>query len=248
MHLNYTAKGQGKKTIILLHGWGGSMKSLSPLQNELVKSGKFRVFNIEWPGFGDSPVTNSIAVLDDYVKYLKEFIINQNIIKPILVGHSFGGKVAMSLLISNPRIAEKLILINSSGIKPKNSVKKAMLFLPTKLFGSVFSLPGLKSVKPITRKIYYKTIVRESDYLKSDELRDTLKNVLDENLDEKVKDIEVETLLLWGEKDTRTPLWMAEYLKDEIPNSKLEVIKDARHNLPLVQPELVSTMISLFIK
>ncbi|HRN85767.1 MAG TPA: alpha/beta hydrolase [Candidatus Dojkabacteria bacterium] len=248
MHLNYTAKGQGKKTIILLHGWGGSLKSLTPLQNELIKSGKFRVFNIEWPGFGDSPVTNHSANLADYVKYLEDFIINQNLIRPILVGHSFGGKVAMSMLINNSGIAEKLILINSSGLKPRNSLKKAALFLPTKLFGSVFSLPGLKKVKPLTRKIYYKIVVRESDYLKSEELSESLKCILDENLDEKVKDIEVETLLLWGEKDTRTPLWMAEYLRDEIPNSKLEVIKDARHNLPLIQPELVSTMISLFIK
>lgn len=248
MHLNYTAKGQGKKTIILLHGWGGSLKSLTPLQNELVKTGKYRVFNIEWPGFGDSPLSNTNAVLSDYAKYLKDFIQKEKLIKPTLVGHSFGGKVAMSLLITNPKITEKLILINSSGIKPKNSLKKAILFLPTKLFGGIFSLPVLKNIKPLIRKIYYKVIVREADYLQANDLGETLKNVLDENLDNKVKEIEADTLLLWGEKDTRTPLWMGQFLKNEMPNSKLEVIKDARHNLPLVQPELVSTMISLFIK
>jgi pimeloyl-ACP methyl ester carboxylesterase len=248
MHLNYTVKGQGKKTIILLHGWGGSLKSLSPLQDELVKSGNYRVFNIEWPGFGDSPVSKTNAVLGDYSHYLGDFISTQKLIKPILVGHSFGGKVAMHLLINHPRIAEKLILINSSGIKPKNNLKKTILYLPTKLFGGIFSIAGLRNIKPLVRKVYYKIIVHEGDYLLSEDLRETLKNVLDENLDKDVKKIDVETLLLWGENDTKTPLWMAEYLKKEILNSKLEVIKDARHNLPLVQPELVSTMISLFIK
>lgn len=248
MHLNYTAKGQGKKTIILLHGWGGSLKSLTPLQNELTKSGDYRVFNIEWPGFGDSPVNNLSAGLGDYSNYLLKFINDQNLIKPILVGHSFGGKVALSLLITNPKIAEKLILINSSGIKPRNNMKKILLLIPTKIFGGIFSLPLLKSLKPLMRKIYYKVVVREADYLLSEGLSETLKKILDENLDNKVKNIEVETLLLWGEKDTKTPLWMAQYFKNEIPNSKLEIIKDARHNLPLVQPELVSTMISLFIK
>lgn len=248
MHLNYTVKGQGKKTIILLHGWGGSLKSLSPLQDELVKSGNYRVFNIEWPGFGDSPVSKTNAVLGDYSGYLGDFISTQNLIKPILVGHSFGGKVAMHLLINHPRIAEKLILINSSGIKPKNNLKKTILYFPTKLFGGLFSIAGLRNVKPLVRKVYYKIVVHEDDYLLSEDLRETLKNVLDENLDKEVKNIDVETLLLWGENDAKTPLWMAEYLKNEIPNSKLEVIKDARHNLPLVQPELVSTMISLFIK
>lgn len=127
-------------------------------------------------------------------------------------------------------------------------MKKILLLIPTKIFGGIFSLPLLKSLKPLMRKIYYKVVVREADYLLSEGLSETLKKILDENLDNKVKNIEVETLLLWGEKDTKTPLWMAQYLKNEIPNSKLEIIKDARHNLPLVQPELVSTMISLFIK
>lgn len=248
MQLNYTAKGQGKKTIILLHGWGGSLKSLTPLQNTLIESGDFRVFNIEWPGFGESPTFKTNAKLTDFENYLKSFINEQGIIKPILVGHSFGGKVAMSLVINNPQLVHKLILINSSGLKPKNSVKKILLFIPTKVFGILFSLPILKSVKPLVRKIYYKLIIRESDYLVSGELEDTLKNILNTNLDDNLKKISADTLVIWGEKDTKTPLWMGQKLASEIPNAKLEVIKAARHNLPLVDPELVSTMIKLYIK
>lgn len=248
MLLNYTVKGQGKKAIILLHGWGGSLNSLSKLQNHLVDFGNSRVYNIEWPGFGESPLAKSGAGLNEYAQYLKEFIQSQNLIKPILVGHSFGGKVAMALIISDPKIAERLVLINSSGIKPKNTLKKAILIVPTKLFGIIFSLPLLKYIKPLVRKLYYRTIVREADYVQSNELKDSLKKVLNENLDEKVKNIGINTLLIWGEKDTKTPLWMGKFLKEEIENSKLEIVKDAKHNLPLTQPELVATIISLFIK
>ena len=248
MRLNYTAKGQGRKTIILLHGWGGSLKSLTPLQNELIKSSDYRVFNLEWPGFGESPIIHKAAKIKDYETYLLEFISEQNIIKPILIGHSFGGKVAMSLAINNPTLLDKLILINSSGLKPKNTLKRTLLFLPTKIFGAFFKLPILRIIKKPMRKLYYKLIVRESDYLISENLEITMKNVLNENLDESVSKIQVQTLLIWGEKDTQTPLWMGNKLANEIPNSKLEVIKDAKHGLPLNQPEIVSTLISLFLK
>jgi pimeloyl-ACP methyl ester carboxylesterase len=248
MRLNYTAKGQGRKTIILLHGWGGSLKSLTPLQDELIKSNEYRVFNIEWPGFGKSPIIHKSAKIKDYESLLLEFISEHNIAKPILVGHSFGGKVAMALAINNPNILDKLILINSSGLKPKNSLKKTLLFLPTKAFGAFFKLPLLKFIKKPIRKLYYKLIVRESDYLISEDLEITMKNILSENLDESVSKIQVQTLLIWGEKDTQTPLWMGKKLASEIPNSKLEVIKDAKHGLPLNQPEIVSTLILLFLK
>jgi len=249
MQLNYTVKGQGNKNIILLHGWGGSLESLTPLQNELAKSGGFRVYNIEWPGFGNSKLTTGTKFsFDDYPKALIDFIKSQRISKPTLVGHSFGGKVSIALLLKQQELIDKLILINSSGIKPKNTLKKMLLYIPTKTMGAVFSLPGLRRVKPFVRKVYYKLIVREGDYLISSDLEDTLKSVLEVNFDADLPEISTKTLLIWGENDKYTPLWMGQKFANEMQNAKLEVVKDAKHNLPLVNPEIVATIIRLYLK
>lgn len=249
MQLNYTVKGQGRKNLILLHGWGGSLPSLEPLQNQLAQGGGYRVFNIEWPGFGSSKTKLKTALtFTDFVTQLEEFIKQQGILMPVLVGHSFGGKVAMAFAHKNPMLVKNLILINTSGLKPKNSIKKLVLFIPTKVFGAIFSLPLLIKIKPFIRKVYYRFIVREHDYLISESLEATFRSIIDSNLDDKIGNIETDTLLIWGEKDRQTPLWMGEKLAQMMPNAKIEVIKDSKHSLPLVNPELIATIIRLYIK
>lgn len=248
MQLNYTVKGHGKRNLILLHGWGGSLNSLAKLQQLLAETGEFRVYNIEWPGFGasvDNYMENS--KFTDFKKILSEFIKKNKIHKPTLIGHSFGGKVAIAIALENTRLIDRLILINSSGLKPKNNTKRIILYTPTKIFGAIFSLPGLNKLKKIIRKYYYIRIVRERDYIDNDHLRSTLRNVLKVNFGEELKNIKTDTFLIWGEKDKYTPLWMGKKLKNLIPNSRLEIIKDAKHNLPLVNPELVTTLIKLYI-
>ncbi len=249
MQINYTVKGQGNKNIILLHGWGGSMESLSRLQDELARTSDFRIYNIEWPGFGKSPFPDGREFLfRDYTKALVEFIKSRKIDSPTLVGHSFGGKVSIDLALENPGLISNLILINSSGVKPKNTLKKALLFLPTKIIGTIFSLPGLRNIKPFIRKIYYKLIVREGDYLISEKLEKTFRDVLKVNFDDRLKEINTKTMIIWGEKDSYTPLWMGQKLSEGIKNSKLEVVKDAKHKLPLANPEIVATIIRLYLK
>ena len=249
MPLNYTVKGQGNKNIVLLHGWGGSMESLQGLQDELAKTGAYRVYNIELPGFGESNIPKGkVFTLDDYVSSIDLFISTNIINKPVLVGHSFGGKIALAYTIRKEDKVRNLVLINSSGLKPKNSFKRYALLLPTKTFGLLFSLPVLNKIKSPIRAVYYKLIVRERDYLRSKELQETLKNVLKINLDVRIDKINVDTLLIWGEKDSYTPLWMGERLSKLLPNARLEVIQGAKHNLPLVNPQIVASMIRLHIK
>ena len=249
MPLNYTVKGQGNKNIILLHGWGGSLHSLQGLQDELTKTPEYRVYNIELPGFGESLIpAGKVMTLDDYVSSLNTFLESSKINKPVLVGHSFGGKIALAYAIKYGHKVQNLILVNSSGLKPKNSLKKYVLILPTKAFGLLFSLPLLNVFKSPIRSIYYKFIVRERDYLRAKELQDTLKNVLKINLDDQIDKIKNDTLLIWGEKDSYTPVWMGEKFSKLLVNARLEVIQGAKHNLPIVNPQIVSSMIRLHIK
>ncbi|HLD03946.1 MAG TPA: alpha/beta hydrolase [Candidatus Dojkabacteria bacterium] len=246
MKINYTVKGDGPP-IILMHGWGGSSASLEPLQEQLAGKG-FQVFNFDLPGFGQSEMLKKVMDLSDYVEFLHAFLERMNIYKPVLVGHSFGGKIAVAFAAKYGDKLARLVIIDASGINPKIEKKQRRLQRTAKFFGKVFNLPGLHFTKPLARKLFYKTIVKESDYLKAGKLKETFKNIVKEHVDLLLSKINMETLVIWGEKDGITPLWQGKKLAQGIRNARLEVIENATHNLPLVMPELVAKIISLFIR
>ncbi|KXK08292.1 MAG: Dihydrolipoyllysine-residue acetyltransferase component of acetoin cleaving system [candidate division WS6 bacterium OLB21] len=176
MKINYQVKGEGV-SLILLHGWGGSISSLAPLQDQLSDLG-FQVFNLDLPGFGQSTMSKEEMTISDYVEFLANYINRLNIYKPVIVGHSFGGQVAMAFAIKNPLVASRLVLINASGLNPRNGMKKTSMLIVAKIFGAVLSIPPFSIIKGISRKLFYKFIVRESDYAKAGNMKSTMKNIL----------------------------------------------------------------------
>lgn len=246
MKLNYSVTGEGQD-IILLHGWGGSSKSLSSLQEKLTDKG-FRVYNVDLPGFGLSQLPDGAMHLTDYVGLLAEFMTSLNIISPIIVGHSFGGKIALKTAILKPELISALVLIDVSGIKPKNQFKKKMLYGVSKPFKVLFSLPLIKYLYSPLRMVYYRFIVREKDYYKSGKLRETFINVVNEHLDGDLPKIVTNTLIIWGAEDKVTPLWMGKKINSEIATSRLEVVADIGHGLPLKQPAMVAEIIYNYFK
>lgn len=248
MDINFSVKGDSNKNLILLHGWGGSSASLAGLQDELSVLG-YKVYNLDLPGFGQTPQPEEAFNQDQFIASIVDFIQYNQINKPILIGHSFGGKTSIGLALKYPELIESIVLINASGIKPRNSLKRALFIIPAKLLGALFSLPILNKIKPLARKIFYKGLVREQDYLKASKvMQDSMKNVLKINYDEQLAQISVPVLLVWGEKDTYTPLWNGQKFAKLIPGAKLQVVRDATHNLPIKQPKLVAQYINDFIK
>ncbi|MBP9758356.1 alpha/beta hydrolase [Candidatus Dojkabacteria bacterium] len=243
MKYNYKEFNKDSKLtpIIILHGWGGSLNSLNPLAENLSKSVKNRIFNLELSGFGSTPVSKDVMNTSDYANFVYDFLKEKNIKKYILVGHSFGGKTSIALTLKHSEMIEKLILVNSSGIKPKNSAKR-------KFFKVLISLVPTK-VKDIgfLKKIFYKKIVRENDYLNSGKLSKSLSKIVSEHFDKELNHIQTPTLIIWSEKDKAVPLWMGEFLNSEIKTSKFIVVKDKTHGLPLTNPEIVSDIITEFL-
>jgi pimeloyl-ACP methyl ester carboxylesterase len=228
--------------VVLLHGWEGSLNSLNPLAEELSHKLPFRIINLELPGFGKTDLPKEIMCTEDYADFITDFLNDQGIAKTILVGHSFGGKTAICFTLNHPDKVDQLILINSSGIKPNNSTKKFFFktlaaFAPKKLKQSGF-----------LRRLFYKKIVRENDYLNASNLKASLSKIVEEHFDERLQAIDLRTLIIWSQKDSYVPLWMGELIKSKIRNSKLEVIENETHGLPLKKPELVADIISKFLK
>ncbi|MFW5703114.1 MAG: alpha/beta fold hydrolase [Candidatus Dojkabacteria bacterium] len=258
--------------LVLIHGWGGSKRSLEPLGEYLKKSllesgSEVSLHILELPGFGESSLdSRNLAPLAYSLKDYSEFVLQEinsrfdsepDKSELVLIGHSMGGKILLDLASKQKIPSAKIVLVNASGIKPKNTFKKVffkLVSLPYQLIKFVLNLFGLEKFEKLIRKAGYKFLVRARDYEKTIEdefLKGTLKNIVNEHIGpEELTKIDNPTLVLWGENDRATPLWMGETIAQAISTARLEVVSGgfATHGLPLKAPEVVADNIIDWLK
>ena len=187
--------------------------------------------------------------LEDYVNVIRDLIREQNIEHPVLVGHSFGGRMALKLALMYPEIPSHLVLIDASGIASKNNAGISFWKRFTKIGKRLFELPVLKIFFKPARKFFYFYIVRQRDYyLAGEKLQKTFLKVHAVYLDNDLPQIQTPTLIIWGALDKVTPLWKGQKMAELLPNSQLQVINDRGHNLPLGNPEIVAQMIYNYLR
>ena len=224
LQINFKKTGKGEN-ILLLHGWGGSLEVFNKIHAALEPY--FCVYSIDLPGFGKSQTPKEVWGVNDYTELLKSFIQAESIKNPILLGHSFGGRISIIYGATYP--VNKIILANSAGIKPK---RKPEYYL------KVYSYKSMKFILPVLlgkkrgEKILdnYRKKVGSADYKNADEqLRKIMVKVINEDLKEYLHRIKAPTLLMWGENDTATPVRDAEIIHKLIPDSGLVVLKNAGH-------------------
>ena len=127
-YVYFKKEGNGSP-IILLHGWGVDSSCFDDLMDSLKE--KYQVFAIDLPGFGKSVEPSDYYVLEDYVGLVEQFVNDKKLANPIILGHSFGGRIAIRYA-SRHRVS-KLILVDSAGMKPKNYVKVKLKIMIYKL-------------------------------------------------------------------------------------------------------------------
>ena len=213
---------------LLIHGWGTDLYSLRLTSNILSK--KYRVYSIDLPGFGKSDKLKESFTVDDYTNIVIHFIEKIGIKNVCLVGHSYGGRIIIKM---NNRTnlsfnIKQNVLIDSAGIKhkQKNSMrtytykflKKLYMFLPISKEAQDKKIDELK-------KRFGSIDYRNADGV----LRDTLVKSVNEDLSEEIKNIKAKTLIIWGDKDTATPISDAKYLNENIKDSELYIINGAGH-------------------
>lgn len=244
MEVNFTVKGKGQ-AIILIHGWAhsASIKSLEPLQAQLAEN-DFKVYNLELPGFGDSPTPPAHWGVEEYAQYVNQFIKEHVKEKNfILFGHSFGGSLtAYNAVKFNPK-PSKIILCSSAGLRYK-SLKAKLLFPISKVLKILLKALPERFAKSIKKTIYYH-IIRERDYIDSEGKQEQFRRVINHDIEEVFSNIKIPTLIIWGEDDKVTPLKMGKQLHTLIQNSKLEVIQ-GRHGIPFTNTTKITELIKNF--
>lgn len=236
----YQKTGKGKD-LILLHGWGNDSSSfwpiIEPLKNE------FTLWLLDLPGHGKSDSLKEGWTVTDYASLVKDFIKEQDIKSPNIFGHSLGGRIGIKLAARNGKVIDKLILESSAGIKPRKNTLSVIYLVIAKFIKYI--LPDAFNLKSKLRHRFYQNV--GSDYEKVGNMKQTFINIINEDLTPDLKEIENETLLIWGENDKTVPRVDAKKMYRQIPNSKLVILEEAGHFPHLEQSEKVVYYVKDFI-
>ena len=240
----YEKHGKKEDTILILPGWGDTRKTFDLLINLLKEN--FTVYIIDYPGFGNSPFPDRNLTIYDYTNLIRDFIADKQIKKPTIIAHSFGGRIATLLTGYYKEDIKKLVLIDTAGIKRR---KTPYLWLKEKIYKLLKPIKKIlpkKLKEPYHKKLL--TIFGSSDYKAlPSEMNETFKNIIKEDVKDYLPFIDQETLILWGEKDTATPLKDGKLLEKKIKDSALITFENATHFSYLEYPVQTYQIIEKFL-
>ena len=232
--------------VVVLHGWGSSSASWRSFAKDLSQQG-CRVVIPDLPGFGKSPEPPKKWGLPEYAEMVNELLKALDIQHAVFVGHSFGGRVAIEYSSRWQDSMDAIVLCGAAGIY-RHGQRKAQMFRVLSRYGNtVLSLPGFSLMKEHSRKAVYAILGTKDYYVASETMRAVMSRVIDKPLRKYLKDIKIPALLLWGEKDSVTPLKDANIAHDLIPDSKLLICKGGGHSLQRDNPKFLSSNISIFL-
>ncbi len=246
LSINYIKKGSGK-TVLILPGWGTTINTYMTLINSI--SNYATVYCLDMPGFGESQEPSTYWNIDDYVEFIIEFIKKQEIKKLDLIGHSNGGRIIIKLMNEKNLDFEvdKIILIGSAGIVHKKTLSQVFKIKTYKFLKKTVEFKPIKLIFPnLLTKL--KNHFGSEDYKNATPImRQTLVNLVNTDLREYLPNINVPTLLIWGENDTATPISDGEIMEKMIPDAGLIKVENSSHYVFLEKPQYVNIIINTFL-
>lgn len=224
VRLHYTDCGEGHP-LLLLHGWGCNTTTFSAIRPFL--EARFRVLTLDFAGFGQSDEPHEVWGVEEYTRSVEALAKAEGIENPILIGHSFGGRV--SIVYASRNKTQKVILVDAAGVKPRRSLSYYRKVYTFKLLKRILPLVvGRKRAEAMIEARRSKA--GSSDYNQATPMmRAILSKCVNEDLCHLMPKIEAPTLLFWGEKDTATPLADAKRMEKLIPDAGLVTVAGAGH-------------------
>ena len=233
------------RKLLILHGWGSNSNRWQRVKDLLMEKG-IEVWALDLPGFGIEKSPEKAWTRDDYLKWIFQKLEEKGWRQFNLLGHSFGGGLSVKIAALFPEKVEKLILCSPAIIRRKSF--KIYFFNQAAYLGKkFFSLPGFKKILPFFQKLLYKLIGTKDYYLAQGVMKEVMKKLAEENLQEILNKIKAFTLIIWGEKDDVLPLKDGYELKKKIKDARLEVIPNVRHAPHREAPEVLAEIICRFL-
>jgi pimeloyl-ACP methyl ester carboxylesterase len=244
--LHVWSEGSGPP-VLLLHGWGASSALLRPLAEKLAAHG-FAVHVPDLPGFGDTPPPGEAWTIYQYADLVADYVKRANIAPCAAFGHSFGGRICLVLSAAQPHLFTKVILANSAGLRPQLPRRVRWRTTLYRAARTALERAGAHSFAAWLRARYNARYGSADFQAVSGAMRQTFLNVIHEDLAAFAPRIPHPTLLIWGDQDADTPLWMGQKLESLIPDAGLVVHHGAGHYSYLDRLEETVIIVNHFLK
>lgn len=225
---------------LIIHGWTYSLEKYKKIQELLTVNGlKTNILKV--PGLTEK--IDRAWNINDYIDWLKR-IIDKEKNKVVLIGHSNGGRIAASYASKYPQKLAHLILIDSAGILHDELHVKLRL-----LFWSTFVRIGKRITSSAILKNLLYRLLGENDYnTATPQAKKTMISLIKSDLSFILDKIKTPTLIIWGKLDKVTPINDGKIIHKLIKNSKLHIVKDARHSPHFTHAEEVADIILKYLK
>lgn len=255
----------GRQKAILIHGWSSSWYAVSPMVGLLAQ--RFHCMAVDLPGYGQSPRLNKRTTIPDYVELLADFIEMVSDGPVVLVGHSMGGMISISLALAYPVLVERMVLLSPT-ITGRLSTFINMFILPVTLLerfsvGSWLVNAVERTIVGITDRLMKpalfaeRTGITRDDYehIRRDARRpgqgqvraECFRAMRENDLRGRLANIQTPALVLWGAEDNTVPLRDAGVVADEWPQADLRIFPKAGHWPQFETPEATRRQVAAYL-
>ncbi len=263
LRLASSSSGKGDP-VLLIHGFGASSYSWRHIVEPLAQ--QYRVITIDLKGFGKSPKPrdNHYSVYEQ-ARLVRNFILENDLKDVHIIGHSYGGGVALATSIylstSHPGLQKSLVLMDS--IAYPQELPGFVQILATPVLGPllIHAIPNTFQVKNLLKKVYFdddlipqSAIDHYADNLGQPHAKyatlTTVRQMLPRDLQqfsENYADLTIPTLIIWSKEDEIVPLAIGERLHKNIPHSKLIILSNVGHAAQEEKPSLVLPHLQQFL-
>lgn len=244
----YKVTGESDKTVVILQGWGTDLGVYDSVASAI--SGKYRVVQFDFPGFGGSDEPREAWNVDAYADFFCKLMQALDIREAALIGHSYGGRVIIKLAArdSLPFAISNIVLIDSAGIVPEKSFAQKLKIRRYKLLKRFLNLKVIYFLFPELIDDW-RSRQGSADYRNATPMmRKCLVMAVNEDLRHLLPKIQQDTLLIWGDKDTATPIGDARLMDQLIPNSGLAVLEGTGHFSFLEQPAVFRNIMRAYFQ
>lgn len=240
---NLAIRGDGAP-VLLLHGWGANIELFQTTIAGLEQ--RYTLVAPDFPGFGRTPPPPTGWSVGMYATWITTLLDDLEIERCAVIGHSFGGNVAIKLAVERPERIAGLVLTDASGIRPPGTVTTT---LRIKKFKLLRRLSTARLMPASLRTRWQERVSRagSADYrAAAGTVRASFVRVVNEDLTPALSLVKVPTLLIWGDKDEDTPIAHARIMERCIPDAGLVIFPGAGHYAYLEQPDRFCHIVNTF--
>lgn len=241
LRTRHLVRGSGQP-VLVLHGWGACIEAVEPIVSALEPLAT--VHALDLPGFGESALPPHPWGVEEYQAFVAAFMDAVGVERASIVAHSNGGRIAIRMAATEPQRVDKLVLVDSAGIRPRRTLRwyrRVALAKAGKHAARMLGDPGERLRERLVSK------AASADYLAAGAMRPTLVRLVNADLRGHLPQIGASTLLIWGAEDTDTPPSDGQLMERLIPDAGLVLLDGAGHYSYLDQQARFGTIVRHFL-